>query len=133
MDIHVMVGCCFLTIFPSFICLDTLRTRAACFLTCPGPTAHAAPSLRVQNTPFTLPFLQGPGSACGPTQAILSGEEPAQDIGQEVRHDSCPISTPVGLWPRGARVKLRFLATTAHFNVSNHFTTAPTQELLVAK
>ncbi len=97
MDIHAIAGCCFQAIFPLFICLDTLRVRAACFLTCPALTAHAAPPLRVHNTPLTRPFLQGPGSEDGPTQGSLSGEGPAQDIGQEVRHDSCPIATPVGL------------------------------------
>ncbi len=97
MDIQAMAGCCFQAIFPFFICLGTLRARAACFLTCLDPTAHAAPPLRVQNTPFILAFLQGPGSA---TQGSLSdaSDAPAQDIGQEVLHDSCPISTPVGLW-----------------------------------
>jgi hypothetical protein len=103
MDFHAIAGCCFQAIFPLFICLDTLWARAACFLTCPAPTAYAATPLRVQNTPLTRPFLQGPGSARWPTQGSLSGEGPAQDIGQEVLRDSCPISTPVGLWDSVAR------------------------------
>ncbi len=76
------LGAVFRQFFSFFICLNTLRAKAACFLTCPAPPAHAAPPLRVQNTPFTRPFLQGPGSAGWPTQGSLSGEGPAKDLGQ---------------------------------------------------
>ncbi len=103
MHIRAIAGCCFQAIFPLDICLDTLRSRAACFLTCPAPPAHAASPLRVQNTPLTRPYLQGPGSAGWPTQGSLSGGGPDKDVGQEVLHDSCLLSTPVGLWHHVAR------------------------------
>ncbi len=57
MDIHARDWVLVSGIFRLFFCLDVLSARAACFLTCPSPTAHAAPPLRVHNTPFTRPFF----------------------------------------------------------------------------
>ncbi len=86
----------FIRVYPQnypygYLCISAVSTKSSDILC-------------VQNTPLTRPFLQGPGSAGRPTQGSLSGEGSAQDIGHEVLHDSCPISTSVGLWHPVAQV-----------------------------
>ncbi len=84
----------------SFLYLPSYSQSKGCmFADLPWLNSPCCTPVTRAEYPFqvTLPFLQGPGSASGPTPGSLSGERPAQDIGQEVLHNSCPISNPVGL------------------------------------
>ncbi len=100
MDIHAMTGYCFQAISPLFIRLDISRARAACFLTCPAPvpTQHMLHPVALAEYFFNTSLFAGPWIGLRAHPGSVSGEGPAQDIGQEDRRDSCPISTPVGLW-----------------------------------